>query len=728
MRICKLISLALLLLLLLQPLYAAKPREAKRVLVLYSENKGHPAHELTDQGIREAFGSNELFRVRLYTEYLDVARFGALSHARTTADYLRRKYYGRKIHAIIAVYPYAVDFLLAERSTLFPGVPIIAAETTRSQAEDLQRSSARGFVTGTIVGDNIAGIIDDALRMRPKTRHIALVAGTAPNDLASEEIFRRGLRPYAGKVDLIDLTRLSMAETLARVGSLSPDTVVFYSSVFRDGAGERFVPREALLLIGRAATVPMFGLWESYLGFGIVGGRLASWVEHGREAAALALRVMGGESPASVPFGGEQAYVTAYDWRELKRWKIPEAVVPPGAEIRYRTPSFWEGHRDAVIGVTAFIMVETGLIVGLLVNFWRRRKVERSLRESEERVRLAASAAGAGLWSLQVDTGRIWATDRTLELFGLATGEELTLEKVLHSIHPEDRERISQTRQQALQSEQEINLEFRVILPDGNVRWIASRGGVRRDLPGGPNRVVGVSADITERKQYESELRTLTGRLISNQEEELRRLSRELHDDLTQRLAVLAIDAGTLEHALKRLQPETSHQLGDLKTRLIEASDETHDLSRRLHPSILEDLGVVQAIESECDTVSRRTGIPVSFEPNGMPASLPRDIALCLYRVLQEGLQNIAKHSKACEARVVLQNLSDGLRLQIQDSGIGFDVNRVAGGGIGLSSMRERAKLANGTVSVISEPGKGTEIQLFIPVGDTHAQAAHTDR
>jgi PAS domain S-box-containing protein len=684
---------------------------------------------MTEQGIREAFGSNGLFRVRLYTEYLDVSRFGGLSHARTTADYLRRKYSGMEIHAIIAVYPYALDFLLGERSTLFPGVPIITTETARSPAEDLERSPASRFVTGTIIGDNIAGIIDDALRMRPETRHVALVAGTAPNDFASEEIFRRGLRPHAGKIDLIDLTRLSMGETLARVGSLSPDTVVFYSSIFRDGAGERFVPREALSLVARAATVPVFGLWESYLGFGIVGGRLVSFREHGREAAALALRIMGGESPASILFGGEQAYVTAYDWRELKRWNIPEAVVPPDADIRYRPPSLWQDHRKAVIGATAFRMLETGLIACLLVNYWRRRKAERSLRESEERVRLAASSAGAGLWSVEVDTGRIWATDRTLELFGVATVEELTLEKLLHSVHPEDRKRISQIAQQALQPDQEINLECRVMLPDGNVRWVASRGAFRRNPPGEPNRVVGVSSDITERKQYESELRTLTGRLISNQEEELRRLSRELHDDLTQRLAVLAIDAGTLEHALRPLQPETSHQLANLKTRLIEVSDETHDLSRRLHPSILEDLGVVQAIQSECDTFSRRTGIPVFFEPDEMAVSVPHDIALCLYRVVQESLQNIVKHSKAREARVVLQDLSDGLRLLIQDCGIGFDVNQVVGkGGIGLSSMRERAKLVKGKVSVISEPGKGTEIQVFTPVGETHVQTAHTDR
>ena len=736
LRICRLISSILLLLLLLQPLYAAEPRETKRVLVLFSEDEAHPAHHMTQQGIRAAFGSNKLFDVQLYTEYLDVSRFGGLSHARATADYLGRKYSGMEIHAIITVYPYAVDFLLAERRTLFPEVPIIAAEIARSQAEDLERSPARRFLTGTIMGDNIAGVMDAALRMRPGTKRVALVAGTAANDLAGEEIFRRGFGPYAGKIDLMDLTRLSMAETLARVGSLSPDTLVFYSSMFRDGAGKSFVPREALSLIARAANVPVFGLYESYLGFGIVGGRLVSWEEHGREAAATALRIMGGESPASIPFGGEQAYVNAYDWRELKRWNISEAILPRGAEIRYRMPSLWRDHRGAVIGVTALIMIETCLILALLINFRRRRKAERSLRESEDRVRLAVSSAGAGLWSADVGTGGIWATDRARELFGFAPEEPLNYERVLSRIHPADRDPVRLSLQQAMESGEEALLEYRVLLPDGNVRSISTLGRLQQVLPGKSKRVTGVCTDITPRKlaeealrRRENELRTLTGRLIYNQEEELRRLSRELHDDLTQRLAVLAIDAGTLEHALRPLQPETSQELSGLKTRLIEVSDEAHNLSRRLHPSILDDLGVVQAIQSECDLFSGRTGIAVSFEPGNIPVSVPKDIALCLYRVFQEGLQNIAKHSKARDARIVLQDLSDGLRLLIQDSGIGFDVNQVVGReGIGLSSMRERARLVNGTVSVVSEPGKGTEIQVFIPGGGTRVQTARTDR
>ena len=170
--------------------------------------------------------------------------------------------------------------------------------------------------------------------MRPDTKRVALIAGTAPNDVYSQQMFRNGLKPYAGKLELIDLTKLSMEDILTRVGSLPPHTIVLYSGIFRDGAGRIFVPREALSLISQAANAPVFGLYDTFLGYGIVGGRLVSLEQQGKEAAALALRILGGESPASIPFAGEDAYVNLYDWRELKRWNIPET----DRAIRERNP------------------------------------------------------------------------------------------------------------------------------------------------------------------------------------------------------------------------------------------------------------------------------------------------------------------------------------------------------------------------------------------------------
>jgi PAS domain S-box-containing protein len=462
----------------------------------------------------------------------------------------------------------------------------------------------------------------------------------------------------------------------------------------------------------------VFGLYDSFMGYGIIGGRLVSWEQLWRESAAMALRIMSEESPASIPFGGEQAYVDLYDWRELKRWNIPESAVPPGSEIRYRVLSNWEAHRETIIGAIALILIETFLILGLVINLRKRRLAERSLSESEARLSLAAASANAGLWSMSVDTGQVWATDKIRELFGFSPHEELHFESFLGRIHPEDRERVQRTVQQAMQSREELIIEYRILRADGSVRWIASRGRLQQATAGKPSGMMGVSVDVSERKETEDTLRhneqdlsKLTGRIINAQEEELRRLSRELHDDLTQRLAALSLDAALIEKELNPSQPQT-----------------VQDLSRQLHPSILDDLGLVPAVEAECAACTKKTGIELSFTPHDFPDSVPQPFALCLYRIMREGLQNISKHSKAAAASITLQGLSDGIRLLIQDKGVGFDPKEVKKkAGIGLSSMRERVRLVNGTVSFKSKPGQGTKIEIFIPLGGGHDQATAAD-
>ena len=646
------------------------------------------------------------------------------ANAQAFADYLARKYAGIKIDTIITVYPAAVEFILGEAIDLFPDTPIVANQVNRAYAAKLKDSAPRRAITGTITGDNAAGVLDSAFRMRPAAKRVALVGGTSPNNQYSEQVFRKGLEPYLEKLELIDLTKLSMEETLTRVSSLPPDTIVLYAAISSDGEGRSFVPREALLSISQAANAPVFGLYDSFMGYGIVGGRLVSWEQLGIEAADMALRIMGGESPASIPFGGEQAYVDLCDWRELKRWDIPESTVSPGSEIRFRVPSTWEEHREAITGTIAFIVIESFLILGLVMNLRRRRRAEQALSESEARLNLAAASANAGMWSLSVDTGQIWATDKILELFGFSSHVELHFEDVLRMIHPEDRERVHQAVQQAMQSGEDVIIEFRVLRADGSFRWIASRGRLQPTTAGKPGRMMGVAVDVSERKQTEDTLRRherdlskLAGRIIYAQEEELRRLSRELHDDLTQRLAALSLDAALIERQLSPLQPQAVKDIKDLRSNLSEVAEEVHDLSRQLHPSILDDLGLVQAVQAECAAFTKKTGIDLSFMPHDFPGKVPQQSALCLYRVIREGLQNIAKHSQAAAASITLQGLSDGIRLLIQDKGIGFDPQEVRKkAGIGLSSMRERVRLVNGTISTKSEPGQGTEIKVFIPL------------
>jgi signal transduction histidine kinase len=215
-------------------------------------------------------------------------------------------------------------------------------------------------------------------------------------------------------------------------------------------------------------------------------------------------------------------------------------------------------------------------------------------------------------------------------------------------------------------------------------------------------------------RESRNDLQKLAGRLISTQEDELKRLSRELHDHLTQSLAVLAIEAGKLEQKLQDAPDEILFKITEMKEKLIEVSEDVHGIARRLHPSILDDLGLVRAVKSECKNFSERYGIVTRFIPRRVPDRLPDEVALCLYRVVQEALRNIALHAQAGEVHISMTGTDDMLYLAVNDDGLGFDpkvVRRKAG--LGLASMRERVRLIDGGFSVRSKPGCGTTVEVM---------------
>ena len=228
--------------------------------------------------------------------------------------------------------------------------------------------------------------------------------------------------------------------------------------------------------------------------------------------------------------------------------------------------------------------------------------------------------------------------------------------------------------------------------------------------------------DITEQKQaeaavlrYQRELQTLTAKLIGNEEQNSRHIARELHDVFSQKLAVLGMELSTLQQLESEspLRERLRHAAGQIGS----MANDIHQLSRRLHPAILDDLGVAAALSAECVAFSTYYGVPVEFTPLNPPKRLPEDVSLCLYRVAQESLRNIGKHAGAAEVRVVLTGRANETRLMIEDAGGGFELEHVRGkGGLGLVSMDERVRLVGGTFSIQSKPGKGTRVEVRVPM------------
>ena len=257
--------------------------------------------------------------------------------------------------------------------------------------------------------------------------------------------------------------------------------------------------------------------------------------------------------------------------------------------------------------------------------------------------------------------------------------------------------------------------EFRV-WPDELVQRLRTIGEIFANALARKRADQDVHARTESLRKTQDELRLLAGRLLQAQEDERRRIAREMHDDWTQRLAVLAIDAAKLE---TQLDPSSNAhcKLQEMRGELVRLSEDVHALSRHLHPSILDDLGLVDALRSECANVTRREGVAVAYRSDDVTASLPKDVALCVYRVAQEALRNVVKHAGTKEARVSLVGSSRELILTVQDRGVGFDLAGVRSReGLGLSSMGERVRLVRGELSVVSEPGQGTTVTVRVSV------------
>jgi two-component system NarL family sensor kinase len=220
---------------------------------------------------------------------------------------------------------------------------------------------------------------------------------------------------------------------------------------------------------------------------------------------------------------------------------------------------------------------------------------------------------------------------------------------------------------------------------------------------------------IAKRKELQEARTELLHRLVRAQEEEHRRIARELHDDLTQRLAVLAIDVGKIEQ-LPGCPGDIGKRACSIREELAALSESVHSLSRQLHPSILDDLGLVDALRSECLSLDRRDGISVEYTAEHVPTDLPRHVALCVYRVAQEALRNVARHAASPRASVRLVADKRELVLRVRDRGVGFEVGMQCKTGLGLESMRERARLIHARLTVRSQPGSGTQITLRVPL------------
>jgi len=351
----------------------------RRVVLLFDERPELPGLTLLQADLVRTLTSNSADRIEVYNETMDQSRFGSNNYQLILRDFLRAKYADKKIDVTIAIFSPSLDFLLNYGAVIFPGTPIVFCGIDKTE---LGNRLLPSHVRGILVKREFAPTIEIALSLHPKTERAVVVAGTSNFDTRLLDQATRDFGFYEDRLDIQYLTTLPLQNLLTELSRLPPQTLVFYTTVFRDGAGEAFVPHEVVERVSAAANAPTYGFLDQYVGRGIVGGNVYSFSAHGVETAKLALRVLTGtEAP------GPRVYEVPtnkilFDWRQLQRWGISESKLPQGSEIWFREPSAWEQNRTAVLGFTAAILAQALLIAWLIHERQYRRRAERTARES----------------------------------------------------------------------------------------------------------------------------------------------------------------------------------------------------------------------------------------------------------------------------------------------------------------------------------------------------------
>jgi PAS domain S-box-containing protein len=680
-------------------------KEVRRVLIFNTYGPlSSPGVALMDRAIVAGL-EQAPYQIELYSENLETTLFPDEEIQRQFLEWSIRKYRDRKPDVIIAVGREPLKLLVESHNKTFPGVPIVFCGSTKEMLDQLKLDSSFTGVWGVAEPEKT---LIAALRLQPSTKHVVVVGGVGAYDRELESIVKKALHSYESKLEFTYLTDLEMPTLRERLRHLPNGSIVYHTSLMQDAAGTRFIDAsQSVPLIASAANAPVFVVDDVDLGRGTVGGDLLSFDVEGRAAAAMAVRVLNGETPANIPIvESPNAYM--FDWLAMQRWGLKESDLPPGSVVLNRRPTLWESYRWYILGGILLIVAETLLTLGLLWQRARRRKVEEKLHASEKKLAGVVASAMDAIIAIDEKQRVIVFNPASEKMFGCTAAEAIGSD--LDRFIPQGFH-----FGQSGVTNRAMGAPGEPLALRANGEEFPIEASISQEEADGEKMLTVIIRDITERKMAEAAIVNLSGQLIQAQEAERSRIAREIHDDFLQRLAVLSIELSDLTKYLER-DSEGSHRLRELRDRVGELSSDLHSLSHRLHSSTLDNLGLIPALTSLCMEFGDHHSIDVDFVEENVPPDIPKEVALCLFRITQEALQNIKKHSHSDSAVVWAKGLEQKIHLSISDRGAGFDQAGSIQSGIGIQSMEERVRLVGGQFAVHSRPMEGTTIDVWVPI------------
>ena len=723
-----------LLFLLAAESHAAEPA---RVLMLHAFNYSFPATSVIAEAARKRLVAHSK-SIEIDAEFLDLARNTDEAHSLRMANYIRDKYEKYRPDVVITLGSSALPFVLKHRDML-PGVPVVFTSISPQTYAALRPPPE---ITGIITGFNLAKTLTLAERLQPKARRLFVIAGSGETDRRWQPVARKAVEDLGNKFETTFLFDLPYPELVARLSKVPSDAIVIVLTVFADPEGNTFVPAQVAGDLAALSPAPVYGPYDSFIGNGSVGGFVETFESVGVAAAEMAIEIMGGTDPATLAPRTNPAQRYRVDYRAMQRWDLNEKDLPPDTAVLFKKPTIWDEHRGTVLAALSVLGLQTTFLAALLIQRRRRKRAEQLLKDSDERMTFAAAAANIGLWQFDGDTKELWVTEHCRELFGLPSDAPLTREALLAAVHPDDREIAGRSIQSSSKMDQPAASDVRVVLSNGEVRWIRMRARSYQEGTGEPKQLGGIFVDITDQKSAQAE--TALQRV---EIEHLMRvsvlgeLSGSIAHEVNQPLTAILSNAQAGLHLLNRNSPDLV-EIRDVLEDIVHEDNRAGEVIHRLRGLLkkgerkMESVNINDVVRStisllNSELIGRDISVRLDLENNellaqGDSVQLQQVLlnlvmnamdAMASTPVNQRSIVIATRGTKTGMVDVLVKDRGHGIRPK--ENGRLFEpfyTTKDHGLGLGLSLCSTIIKSHQGKLTLINNEGGGAVAGFSLPV------------
>jgi PAS domain S-box-containing protein len=717
-------------------LWTAADAAPADVVIINSLGRGFEPYNTISENFRTELAKQYGQPLEFHDAALETAHLQGETSERFLVQYLTALFQGQKPDLVVSIGGPAARFALRHRSEIFPGTPMLF-----TCVDERHMRGATLTTNDTVVSFSYDGnlLMKNVLQVLPDTTNVAVIIGDSQLERFWLHEMKRDFQPFTNRLSFTWYNRLTFSEMLDRSAHLPPHSIIFYVLLCVDAEGVPYTQDQALVQLHEVADAPIFGLHDTQMGLGIVGGSLMSFREElSQNSVNAALRILRGEQPGSIKMPVQGQGKPVYDWRELQRWHIEESRLPAGSTILYRQPTFWQLYQWYAVGALALLGFAAIIISMLFLNLARRHQAEKVARASEERLSLAA---GAALWLRDLAGDQVWVSSGWRRLFGVSADTAIDYQLFIQRVHRDDRDLVNRAMQHALKHRTDYVAEYRVVLPDGPERWLASRGRLYFDKDGKAERIGGMAIDITERKLAEAQVLELQKQLArASRVSIMGQLATSIAHELNQPLGAILLNA----EAARVLLNQEPLPLKELRTTLSDICKDDQragEVIRRMralllqheferHPLEVNPLAeeVLRLING--DASSRSIEITTKFSSQ-LPVIEGDRVHLqqVLLNLIMNAMEAVSRQPSARRRITVGTRLTtgDAVEMTVSDFGPGiepaslphlfepFFTTKKSGIGMGLSIADKIVKAHHGRIWAENHPTGGAIFHVVLP-------------